>query len=132
MIAWFIIALTACDTSDSGSSGLAEEMLTLTEDIQPILTEVCQNNCHDIDDPSNFSMTAGFDTYGNIVNAPATQAPLFDRVEPGRPDLSYLLHKIDGTHFNLGGMGTSMPKSGEISREQRNMIELWITQGARQ
>lgn len=67
-----------------------------------------------------------------LVGVPATGAPL-DRVVPGRPDDSYLFHKLAGSHTEVGGGGARMPAGPEataLEPADRLAIESWILDGA--
>ena len=68
--------------------------------------------------------------YTAWVNAPAGQASM-DRVEPGDSLNSYVMHKLDGTHANVGGSGQQMPLGGTaLSQADRDGIRAWIDAGA--
>ncbi len=75
--------------------------------------------------------------YANLVNVPSTEIPTMDRVEPGDPTTSWLMHKLDGTQGGFiaqcigGGCGSSMPPAQPLlSSGVRNAIRTWITNGA--
>ncbi len=59
-----------------------------------------------------------------LVNAASIQDPAIDRVEPGQPDNSYLVHKIDGT------AASQMPPAGPLLQEEIDAIRQWILAGA--
>lgn len=62
-----------------------------------------------------------------LVNAPSTQSAL-DLVEPGDPENSYLVHKIEG---RAGIVGGTMPPIGDpLSAEEIEAIRQWIAGGA--
>ncbi|MBO7931938.1 hypothetical protein J6358_19575 [Burkholderia pseudomallei] len=52
-------------------------------------------------------------------------------VEPGKPDVSYGLHKLKGSQASVGGKGGAMP-FGEprAARELVDVLERWIGNGA--
>lgn len=52
-------------------------------------------------------------------------------VEPGKPDVSYGLHKLKGSQASVGGKGGAMP-FGEprAARERVDALERWIGNGA--
>ncbi len=68
--------------------------------------------------------------YSHLVGVPATELDM-QRVEPFQPDNSYLIHKLQGTHLEVGGSGVRMPfhqpplKAGLIEK-----FRLWIAAGA--
>jgi hypothetical protein len=52
-------------------------------------------------------------------------------VEPGDPEASYLVHKIDGTQLDVGGSGSAMPLLLDpLPDATRQFIRAWIEQGA--
>ena len=63
--------------------------------------------------------------FSNIVNVPSGQNPMLDRVEPGDPDNSYLVRKIEGN------AGTRMPLGQPaLPNQQIQNIRNWILDGA--
>ncbi len=65
---------------------------------------------------------------GNLVNVPSGEVPQLDRVEPGDPDRSYLIMKLDGTP---GIVGQRMPLGASaLSSDEIQAIRDWITSGA--
>jgi hypothetical protein len=110
----------------------------LSCDVQPIFTASCAlSGCHGTSNTQPpgkpMVLTAG-QAYDHIVNVPSIQLPSMDRIEPFEPDSSYLVHKIEGTHLDVGGSGARMPfgcsGSSCLSREQVHLIRQWVTEGA--
>lgn len=66
-------------------------------------------------------------SYDNLVNVRATEFPALFRVEPGNPDDSYLIHKLEGTQEVGDRMPLGQPP---LSAETIAVIRDWITQGA--
>ncbi|MCB9674953.1 MAG: hypothetical protein H6737_07545 [Alphaproteobacteria bacterium] len=68
----------------------------------------------------------------NLVNERAVGNPTMFRVVPGDPDASYLVHKLRGTHLEVGGTGERMPGPGyaDLQLWQIQMVEEWIRDGA--
>lgn len=65
-------------------------------------------------------------SYSRLVNVPSVQDNTLDRVEPGQPDNSYLVRKIEGT-----GLNDRMPQGRPpLTNEQIQAIRQWITDGA--
>jgi hypothetical protein len=98
-------------------------------DIQPIWEGSCLSGCH----PGNDSMLSLEPDYAwkTMVGIPSVEVPLMDRVEPGEPDQSYLVHKIEDTHLDVGGMGFAMPNFSDLlGEEEIDMVREWIEQGA--
>jgi hypothetical protein len=119
---------TGLDDGNNGGSGVS-----FAEDIQPIFTNSCAfaGGCHAGASPAlGMNLSAG-QAYANIVDVASTQVPGLDRIEPGDPDNSYLIHKVQGTQASVGGSGQRMPRGGTpLSQETIDRIRLWVTQGA--
>lgn len=76
--------------------------------------------------PQGLNLSAG-QTFANVVDVPANEVPSLDRVEPGDPDASYLVRKVEGT----ASVGGQMPLGGApLSNAQMQAIRDWITAGA--
>ena len=62
-----------------------------------------------------------------LVNVPSLEVPSMLRVEPGNPDDSYLIQKIEGT----AAVGGRMPLGGQaLPPDTIAAIRQWITDGA--
>jgi hypothetical protein len=67
-------------------------------------------------------------SYQNLVNVSSVQQPDLLRVNPGNPDESYLIRKLEGGPNIIGGR---MPLDRTpLSQNTINTIRLWIAQGA--
>lgn len=86
----------------------------------PIVWEADLTGLHDID--------LGYDA---LVGVPSMQLPTMDRVEPFDPQLSYLVHKLAGTHLDVGGEGVQMPNmENPLDAEMVAIVKGWIAGGA--
>jgi hypothetical protein len=67
--------------------------------------------------------------YDQLVNRPSVQRPSVNRVTPGDPDNSYLVHKVEG---GGGIVGQRMPFNGGpyLSDGQILILRRWIELGA--
>jgi uncharacterized membrane protein len=68
--------------------------------------------------------------HDNLVDRDATGAHA-KLVVPGRPEKSYLLAKVLGTHLAAGGKGSIMPLNGKLHDEDIEVIRQWIQSGAK-
>ncbi len=102
--------------------------------IAPIFEFQCQG-CHFVTDLPPRIFVQGDDirtTFDGLLQSAATRAPL-DYVQPGLPDQSYLLLKIEGRHLSAGGEGNHMPPPAARRRVPAQDVELiraWIEAGA--
>ena len=103
--------------------------LSFAADVQPILERSCVEGCH-VSGASGPNSLEARSAYQELVDAPSREVPLLDRVEPGQPELSYLIFKLRGRQGQVGGMGTAMPPDGELPQEDFDIIFAWIVQGA--
>ena len=66
--------------------------------------------------------------HDNLVNVRSNERPELFRVEPGAPDRSYLVHKIEGRSSIVE---ERMPLGGEpLSQNEIDAIRTWIENGA--
>ncbi len=73
------------------------------------------------------NLTSGF-AFLNIVGVSSTQQPMLMRVNPGNPDASYLIRKLEG---GPGITGLRMPRlSPALSQGTIDNIRQWICDGA--
>ena len=107
------------------------------DDVQPIFTASCANSlCHDgdVDDPDlgeELNLSEGV-SYAAIVGVSAAQAPDLSLVAPGDLEASYLWHKLNNTHEDVGGEGECMPYllCASMTDKELKTIENWIADGA--
>lgn len=78
--------------------------------------------------PSGMNLSSAADSHAALVGVPSLQVTTFDRVEPGDPDNSYLIRKLEG---EPGIMGTRMPQGGPfLPQATVDMIRQWIADDA--
>lgn len=66
-------------------------------------------------------------SYALLVNAPSVEVPAQFRVQPGNPDASYIIQKLEGT----AAVGGRMPLNGTpLPQATIDVIRQWITDGA--
>lgn len=91
-----------------------------------VFTPIC-TACHaGAAAPQGLRLEAGV-SYGMLVNVPSVGVPSIDRVEPGSPGNSFLIHKLEGTQ----AAGARMPFGGPyLDAQTIAIIRQWITDGA--
>src|SRR5881628_2913099 len=98
--------LTACAGSGGGGGGGAPKpackppattTVSFATNIQPIFNRSCAlGGCHTGSvPPGPVNLSVG-QAYGQIVGVKSAQQPSLLRIQPGKPDLSYLVRKIEG------------------------------------
>ena len=66
-------------------------------------------------------------SYALLVNAASAEVPALRRVQPGNPDTSYLIQKLEGT----AAVGARMPLNAPpLPQATIDVIRQWITNGA--
>ncbi len=145
------LALTACGGGTTGGSpdggGGNTQSLGLTahwSSIQTKLMPSCTlgNQCHGSQNGSTPTGHEDFSTgnaYANLVGQPSTEQPSVNLVEPGHPEQSYLVNKLDGTQAQVCSQngdpafncGLQMPNGGPyLSQADLDALKQWITDGA--
>jgi hypothetical protein len=91
-----------------------------------VLTAVC-TSCHSgAGAPLSLRLDEGA-AYALLVNVPSVEAPTILRVQPGDPDASYLVQKLEGT----AQVGARMPlDQPPLPAETIAVIRQWIADGA--
>jgi hypothetical protein len=103
--------------------GLTPEFTSIQADV---LTPIC-TTCHSgAAAPLGLRLDEGV-SYALLVNAPSTEVPSLLRVDPGNPDNSYLIQKLEGT----AAVGARMPLGGSpLPPETIAVVRQWILEGA--
>jgi hypothetical protein len=132
----FLLTIAGCGGSGQGLDGNGRPTTStgpdtpLTADLQSIqdhiFTPIC-TQCHTgAAAPLGFRLDEG-DSYAMLVNTPSVEVPALLRVNPGNPDSSYIIQKLEG-HAAVGGQ---MPL-GQTPLPQATIdtIRQWISDGA--
>ena len=129
-------------TEGSGGTDSADDLpetdgapqVSFSTDVVPIFASKCAPQCHQVEGEW-YPLDLDEAPWAALVGIPAPQLPRMAFVEPGSPQNSYLWHKVNDTHFDVGGKGLKMPKASArfeyaLSPEELDTIALWILQGA--
>ena len=130
----------ATDASGNvGSSGILTVTVantapatTLTQVQTNVFTPLC-SGCHNGSNPAGGALPGSMDlragsSFASIVNVPSIEQSTLQRVKPGDPGNSYLIHKVEGT---AGITGAQMPFGGPfLDQPTIDTIRSWITGGA--
>ena len=130
-VGWVVSVACAGDGTGLDEVQQEEGPPTLT-DVQTILTGNCAvSGCHTGANPAQGMNLGAGQTFSNVVNVASRELPSMNRVTPNEPDMSYLVHKIQGTHVGAGGSGSQMPLGrSPLSRDEIDLIRAWIEGGA--
>ena len=126
--ATLVVAATTATAQEAGEAGEAAPV-RFEQDIQPFFNQQCYA-CHLRGaEPGGLALEPGI-AYEELVGVESTQSDLL-RVAPGEPEASYLVHKLRGTHLEVGGEGARMPQGGVgVTEDILDTIVRWIEAGA--
>lgn len=114
--------------SSASSSSASENAVTLAQLQQNIFGAIC-TNCHTgANAPRGLRLDSEENSYAFLVSRTADEIPTLMRVNPGKPDDSYLIKKLEGS---ADIVGARMPLGGPyLSQEQIDQVRTWIANGA--
>ena len=106
----------------------AAPKVTLAQLSNEIFTPRCAVSfCHSGGSPASGMSLAADRIAAQILNVDSVENSALKRVEPGNPDDSYLLRKVQGRNIT----GGQMPADGTaLSAEEIEKIRQWIAAGA--
>lgn len=124
--------LLGCEHADAlGPDGPDEPAApTLTRVQAEVFTPSCAlSGCHlGADAPFGLDLSAG-QAHGSAVGVRSSEVPDLFRIEPGNPDASYLVRKIEG---GPDLVGSRMPLGrAPLSDAAIALVRAWIDAGAR-
>lgn len=136
--------LTACSsdpqpiaTTTGADGGGAVGPATFKDGVMPILSESCALAACHASKQSNLGIHITYDAtlvYSELQNESPT-FPGLKFVVPGKPDQSFLMAKMDGTHAKLpgcaSGCGREMPPDDMLPQAKRDLVRKWIANGAK-
>ncbi len=108
--------------------GVTANTATFTSIQNNVFTPSCAlSGCHAGASPQAGMNLSQRQAYAAIVGVPSNEQPSLMRVNPGNPDQSYLVQKIEGTAV----VGGRMPLGGPpLSNDLIQMIRQWVANGA--
>lgn len=96
-------------------------------EIQAIFSSRCIA-CHNSNNaPHALVLDPASVSYANLVNVASKEVPSLKRVQPGDPNNSYLVQKVEGTAAEGGRMPLGR---APLTAEQIALIRRWISEGA--
>ena len=127
-----VLAASGCPGNGSGLGGGG-----IGGGIEPTLSSIQEHvfgaiciNCHVPGGQADFMiLDTAQHSYENLVDHPSFEDPFLDRVEPGDPELSYIVHKIEGRP-TIQGDPMPPPPETRLAPDQIAAIREWIENGA--
>jgi hypothetical protein len=130
-------ALAACGQQGSEAPATANgadsagPQTYFAAEIAPVLEKQCAS-CHQTGTESGNISLLPANAAAQLVNAASVEAPDLMRVVPGKPDDSYLIMKLEGTHVPRGGNGAQMPfGAAPLPQATIDKFRKWIAEGAK-
>lgn len=114
--------------NSGGQPPTQNEAATLASLQKNIFGAIC-TNCHTGSNaPRGLRLDSEENSYAFLVQHAADEVPELMRVNPGKPDESYIIRKLEGAS---GIVGSRMPLGGPyLTQEQINNVRDWIANGA--
>ena len=135
LVVIFLMVLSGCGAGggdDDDDDGGGELQPTLQSIQANIFGPICaQAGCHvGGSAQQGLMLDSVANSFQDLVGIASTEAPSLLRVDPGNPDSSYLVHKIEGRSTIVGAqMPLNQPG---LSGPQITAIRSWIQNGANQ
>jgi mono/diheme cytochrome c family protein len=130
-LAAVVLAASGCPGNGSalGGGGLGGIEPTLPSIQEHVFGAICVN-CHVPGGTGSFMiLDTAEHSYQSLVDVPSLEEPSLDRVEPGDPELSYIVHKIEGRP-TIQGDPMPPPPESRLDADQIAAIRAWIENGA--
>ena len=140
---WILLGLLSyllgCPPADDDDSAAPQDDDDSTDEVRdPTWTTVSaligfRCGCHDAAQRAGgmYDLTRPDVAYAVLVDRPSDDVPGMDRIEPGDPEASYLVAKIEGRQQQVGGRGDRMPPTGfPLPDDDIDLIRDWVTAGA--
>lgn len=91
-----------------------------------VFTPSCATaNCHSGGNPPASLNLEAANSFAMLVGIASEQDGALQRVNPGNPEVSYLIRKLEGS-----GSGQQMPPNNALPQADIDIIRQWITDGA--
>lgn len=110
---------------------------TFKDGVMPILSESCALTACHAAKQSNLGIHITYDAalvYSELQKESPT-VPGLKFVVAGKPDESFVMAKMDGTHGKLpacaSGCGKEMPPDDMLPQAKRDVVRKWIENGAK-
>ena len=117
--------LPITDDDNGNEPGDGVTLVQLQTDIFGAICAACHSGANA---PQGLRLDSLDNSYAYLVNQAANEVPSLMRVNPGNPDASYLIKKLEGAADIVGGR---MPLGGPyLADAQIAQVRTWIANGA--
>jgi hypothetical protein len=110
-------------------AGIEPTLTSIQSNVFTPICSVCHSPTPAVGAPPGFDLSTEGASFASLVNVASVQVGTLDRVEPGNPNQSYLVQKLEGT----AAQGVQMPAGGTpLDAGTIAAIRQWIANGAAQ
>jgi mono/diheme cytochrome c family protein len=120
------IGIAAAGGVASGGGGNPPPV-SFEADVQPIFDENCVT-CHQSSGAPQGLVLEDGKSWHSLLHGRSAESKL-PLVAPGRPDESYLFHKLAGSQTRTGS-GARMPPGDPLAPDEVAIVQRWIAAGA--
>jgi cytochrome c553 len=106
-----------------------EGALSYARDIEPVFAAAC-GDCHGAENPKKGLDLSQGHGYANLLDRPSQEVKELSLLKAGDPAASYLWHKLAHTNTEGKGMPRTIFGAKSLPKEQLDLIERWIREGA--
>ena len=105
-------------------------VLSYAKDVEPVFIAEC-GDCHSAEDPKKGLDLSQGRGVANMLDRPSQEDDGVLLLKAGDPAASYLWQKLTHTAAEGKGMPRTMFGAKKLSQDQLDLIERWISEGAK-
>ena len=105
-------------------------VLSYAKDVEPVFIAEC-GDCHSAEDPKKGLDLSQGRGVANMLDRPSQEVDGVLLLKAGDPAASYLWQKLTHTAAEGKGMPRTMFGAKKLSQDQLDLIERWISEGAK-
>ena len=124
---WLAVTVLIVPMTTGAEEGVS---VSFASDLLPVLKARCAV-CHMTGkEPGGMALTPD-KAWVDLVSQDAIGLAGWQRVAPGDPEASYLMHKLWGSHRSVGGSGSRMPMhQPALPAAVQEQFASWVLEGA--
>ena len=127
---FFALALFACDDHKFSGGTHGGGGVEVTGEGYEATVEILANQCSGCHGSNAAAPDVTGDLCETLVGVSSAQLSTMNYITANDVDNSYLIHKVKGTHLDVGGGGQAMPMGTPMSESDIAILETWVSTGA--